>query len=156
MVRAGVKAVSTASPIKCASGHMTNPKPTRHPTAYAGGGCHRAAARLWASFARLQSLPDRLAWSLPSSYGRLAGPYSIFYYPKPHLGGGLQSWPWPTSWPPLGQPLSQAFRPASWLSLLATLLASVLAKLRGQTSWPNLLASLLASLLAKPFGQPLG
>ena len=27
MVRAGVKAVSTASPIKCASGHDAHPKP---------------------------------------------------------------------------------------------------------------------------------
>ena len=159
-----------------------NPKPARHPTAYAGGGRHRAAARLWASFARLQSLPDRLAWSLPSSYGRLAGPYSILYYPKLILGvleGGLgsllasflanlfsSSWPasWPTSWP--------AFWPASWPASWPSLLAKPLGQPLGQplgrplgqvcwlSSWPSLLADLLANflpnLLAKLLAKPLG
>ena len=116
--------------------HTLNPKPARHPTAYAGGGRHRAAARLWASFARLQSLPDRQAWSLPSSYSRLAGHNSILYYPKPHDGI------WDLDlWLPLGCLLA-----ASWLpfAVLATLLANLLA---------NLLAKPASNLLAKSLGQ---
>ena len=94
-------------------------------------------------------MPDRQAWSLPSSYSRLAGHNCIFYNPKPHL------WNWDLGpWLPLGCLLA-----ASWLPLGRLLAASCLClgkpwPASWPTSWPSFLASLLASLLAKPLGLP--